>query len=150
MYFCSRRAYQIENMVNIKNLKKFIMQQFVDFKYRIWWYHDWIFFNATNFCVALYYYMSTLYMYSNWNYPNLPGKICSIEKNPIMISSYSIFEVDKLLHDEFAIIFKLAYKCHNRPRVTIFIHKCYKMHCGVRLHGQNVCYVIFWNIAPKH
>jgi hypothetical protein len=28
--------------------------------------------------------------------------------------------------------------------------KCYKMHCGVRLHGQNACYVIFWNIAPKH
>jgi len=24
------------------------------------------------------------------------------------------------------------------------------MHCGVRLHGQNGCYVIFWNIAPKH
>ena len=24
------------------------------------------------------------------------------------------------------------------------------MHCGVRLHGQNACYVIFWNIAPKH
>jgi hypothetical protein len=24
------------------------------------------------------------------------------------------------------------------------------MHCGVRLHGQNVCYVIFWKIAPQH
>lgn len=24
------------------------------------------------------------------------------------------------------------------------------MHCGVRLHGRNACYVIFWNIAPKH
>ena len=24
------------------------------------------------------------------------------------------------------------------------------MHCGVRLHGGNACYVIFWNIAPKH
>jgi hypothetical protein len=23
---------------------------FVDFKYRIWWYHDWIFFNPTTFC----------------------------------------------------------------------------------------------------
>ena len=23
------------------------------------------------------------------------------------------------------------------------------MHCGVRLHGQNACYVIFWNIAPN-
>jgi hypothetical protein len=23
------------------------------------------------------------------------------------------------------------------------------MHCGVRLHGQNACYVIFWNISPK-
>jgi hypothetical protein len=32
--FCSRRAYNIENMVDIKNLKNFIMQQFVDFKYR--------------------------------------------------------------------------------------------------------------------
>ena len=30
--FCSRRAYNIENMVDIKNLKKFIMRQFVDFK----------------------------------------------------------------------------------------------------------------------
>ena len=38
----------------------------------------------------------------------------------------------------------------NRPRVTFFIQRCYKMHCGVRLHGQNACYVIFWNIAPKH
>ena len=41
-------------------------------------------------------------------------------------------------------------KCHNRPRVSFFIQKCYKMHFGVRLHGQNACYVIFWNIAPKH
>ena len=47
-------------------------------------------------------------------------------------------------------MFKLAYKCHNRPRVTFFIQKYYKMHCGVRLHGQNACYVIFWNIAPQH
>jgi hypothetical protein len=39
---------------------------------------------------------------------------------------------------------------NNRPRVTFFIQKCYKMHCGVRLHGQDACYVIFWNIAPKH
>ena len=45
---------------------------------------------------------------------------------------------------------KLANECHNRPRVTFFIQKCYKMHCGVRLHGQNACYAIFWNIAPKH
>jgi hypothetical protein len=30
------------------------------------------------------------------------------------------------------------------------MQKCYKMHCGVRLHGRNACYVIFWNIAPKH
>jgi hypothetical protein len=36
MGFCSRRAYNIKNMVDIKNLKKFIMWQFVDFKYRIW------------------------------------------------------------------------------------------------------------------
>jgi hypothetical protein len=43
MGFCSSRAYNIENMVDIKNLKNFIMWQFVDFKYRIWWYHDWIF-----------------------------------------------------------------------------------------------------------
>jgi hypothetical protein len=34
-----------ENMVDIKNFKNFIMHQFVDFKYRIWRYHDWIFFN---------------------------------------------------------------------------------------------------------
>jgi hypothetical protein len=33
-------------------------------------------------------------------YQNLPGKSCRIEKNPIMISPYSIFEVNKLLHDE--------------------------------------------------
>jgi hypothetical protein len=49
MCFCSRRAYHIENMVDIKNFKNVIMQQFVNFKYRIWWYHDWIFFNPTNF-----------------------------------------------------------------------------------------------------
>jgi hypothetical protein len=29
------------------------------------------------------------------------------------------------------------------------MQKCYKMHCGVRLHGWNACYIIFWNIAPK-
>ena len=23
------------------------------------------------------------------------------------------------------------------------------MHCGVRLHGRNACYVIFWNIAQN-
>jgi hypothetical protein len=34
MCFCSRRAYNIENMVDIKNLKNFIRQQFVNFKYR--------------------------------------------------------------------------------------------------------------------
>ena len=49
MCFCSRRAYNIENMVDIKNFKNFIMHQFVDFKYRIWQYHDWIFFNPTIF-----------------------------------------------------------------------------------------------------
>jgi hypothetical protein len=49
-----------------------------------------------------------------------------------------------------AIMFKLACKCDNRPRMTFFIQKCYTMHCGVRLHGQNACYVIFWNITPKH
>ena len=26
----------------------------------------------------------------------------------------------------------------------------FSYNCGVRLHGQNACYVIFWNIAPKH
>jgi hypothetical protein len=34
--FAVRRAYNIENMVDIKNLKKIIMIQFVDFKHRIW------------------------------------------------------------------------------------------------------------------
>jgi hypothetical protein len=33
-------------------------------------------------------------------FDNLPGKSCRIEKNPIMKSPYSIFEVNKLLHDE--------------------------------------------------
>ena len=42
-------VFAVENMVDIKNLKNFIMQQFVDFKYRIWWYYDWIFFNPTHF-----------------------------------------------------------------------------------------------------
>jgi hypothetical protein len=32
---------------------------------------------------------------------HLPGKNCKIEKNPIMISPYSIFEVDKVSHDQF-------------------------------------------------
>jgi hypothetical protein len=40
--------------------------------------------------------------------------------------------------------------CHKSPRVTFFIQKYYKMHCGVRLHGQNACYVIFWDIASQH
>ena len=39
-------------------------------------------------------------MYSNLNYQNLPEKMCRIEKNPIMISPYPIFEVNKLPHDE--------------------------------------------------
>jgi len=39
---------------------------------------------------------------------------------------------------------------HNRHRLTFFIQKCYKLYCGVRLHGQNACYIIFWNIALKH
>ena len=47
--FCSGRVYNIENMVDIKNFKNFIMHQFVDFKYRIWRYHDWIFFSPTIF-----------------------------------------------------------------------------------------------------
>ena len=46
--------------------------------------------------------MSTLHMYSR-NYQKLPGTNCRIEKNPI-ISPYSIFEVNKLVHDE---IFKI-------------------------------------------
>jgi hypothetical protein len=70
------------------------------------------------FSIALYCFLGTFYMYSNWNYKNLWGKICRIEKNPIILS--------------------FAYT------------KYYKMHCGVRLHGQNVCYVIFWKIAPQH
>ena len=45
-------------------------------------------------------------MYSNSNYQNLPGKMCRIEKNPIMISP-SIFEVDKLPHDEFFLILNI-------------------------------------------
>jgi hypothetical protein len=45
---------------------------------------------------------------------------------------------------------KLAYKCHNRYRVTFITQKSNKKHCGVRLHGRDTCYVIFWNIAPKH
>ena len=49
MCSCSRKAYTIENVVDITNLINFIMHGFVDFKYRIWWYHDWIFFNPTNF-----------------------------------------------------------------------------------------------------
>ena len=32
-------------------------------------------------------------MYFNWNDQNLPGKMCRVKKNPIMISPYSIFEV---------------------------------------------------------
>jgi hypothetical protein len=45
MCFCSRRAYNFENMVDIKNLKNSVGRQFVDFKYTIWWYHYRIFFN---------------------------------------------------------------------------------------------------------
>jgi hypothetical protein len=70
----------------------------------------------------------------HWIYiQNLPVKMCRIEKNPIMISPYPIFEVDKLPHDEIFKILNINY---------IFIIIC--------LHCQNACYVIFWNIAPKH
>jgi hypothetical protein len=54
--------------------------------------------------IALYYFMSTLYTYSNWNYQNLPGKNCRIEKNPIMILPYSILvfgEIIVLYHKKF-------------------------------------------------
>jgi hypothetical protein len=61
--------------------------------------------------IALYYFMSILYMYSNWNYQNLPWKICRIEKYQITISPYSIFEVDKLPNDDF---FLNSYKCGHR------------------------------------
>jgi hypothetical protein len=49
--------------------------------------------------IAIYYFVSTLYMYSNWNYQNLPSKMCRIEQIPIMISPYPIFEVNKLPHN---------------------------------------------------
>jgi hypothetical protein len=45
------------------------------------------------------------------------------------------------------------YQLRNRGDIFVMNNgplECYKMHCGVRLHGQNACYVIFWNIAPKH
>jgi hypothetical protein len=35
--------------------------------------------------------------------------MCRIEKNPIMISPYPIFEVDKLPHDEFFKILNINY-----------------------------------------
>ena len=38
----------------------------------------------------------------------------------------------------------------QQTQSDIFHTKMLQMHCGVRLHGQNACYVIFWNIAPKH
>ena len=34
--FLQQKGINIENMVNIKKKLNFIMQQFVDFKYRIW------------------------------------------------------------------------------------------------------------------
>jgi hypothetical protein len=38
----------------------------------------------------------------------------------------------------------------QQTQSDIFHTKMLQMHCGVRLHGQNTCNVIFWNIAPKH
>jgi hypothetical protein len=34
--------------------------------------------------------------------------------------------------------------------ILISSNSSWKMNCGVRLHDQNACYVIFWNIAHKH
>jgi hypothetical protein len=43
--------------------------------------------------VAIYYFVSTLYMYSNWNYQNLPGKMCRIERTP-GIATHFLFLYD--------------------------------------------------------
>ena len=45
---------------------------------------------------------------------------------------------------------QISLKMSQQTQSDIFHTKCCKMHCGVRLHGRNACYVIFWNIAPKH
>jgi hypothetical protein len=85
------------------------------------------------------------------NYQNLPGQICRIEKNQIMLSPYFIFEVDKLLHDEsFKIlninhIFNISLTMSQQTQSDIF-------HTKMLLNAlwcQITWYVIFWNIAPK-
>ena len=45
---------------------------------------------------------------------------------------------------------QLYFEMSQQTKSVIFHTKMLQMHFGVRLHGQNACYVIFWNIAPKH
>jgi hypothetical protein len=112
---------------------KIYQEKCVGLKKRQWWYHRILYLKSTNchmmiflkspkhwiymdtgycnsfsFSLWLYnyweYVIECVYMYSNWNYENLPGKMCRIEKKPVMISPYPIFEVEKLPHDD---IFKI-------------------------------------------
>jgi hypothetical protein len=95
-------------------------------------------------------------MYSNGNYQNLPGKNCWIDKNSIMISPYSIFEVDKLPHDE---IFKIIIFCCYHAQISlttsqtqsdIFHTKMLQNALWCQITWSNACCLICWNIAPKH
>ena len=45
---------------------------------------------------------------------------------------------------------KLALNSHNRPSLTFFTPKCYKIHQGVMLQLQYEYYAIFWKIFPMH
>ena len=45
---------------------------------------------------------------------------------------------------------QISLNMSQQTQSDIFHTKILKMHGGVRLHGQNACYVIFGNIAPKH
>ncbi len=45
---------------------------------------------------------------------------------------------------------KLTLDSHNRPSLTFFTPKCYKIHQGVMLQLQYENYALFWKLFPMH
>jgi hypothetical protein len=107
-------------------------------------------------------------MYYNWNYQNLWGQICRIEKNPIMISLYSIFEVwpmMKLLKLVISTLFSILYALLLQKHIQSHIPNNYKvinknkMSCNTLLcpylssvweHNSKILHIIHFNHVIWH
>jgi hypothetical protein len=47
--FVVKGQMMLKKIAKIKNFNNFMLRQLVDFKYGIWWYHFWKFYNPTYF-----------------------------------------------------------------------------------------------------